>query len=201
MTLHPGDAPSGIDAGVVEDLFRQLLKALGQDPDSGDLRDTPRRAAAFWTGFLAAYDGGADTTFPFSEPAPGSNVVAVSGIDAWTICRHHLLPFHVRVDAAYVPDGKIIGLSKIPRIVARHAAALQVQEALTRQVAASLQEATGSPAVGVWATGEHLCMLMRGVRATGTWTTTQALLGDAATNPRTEQRLYNAVRHQRTGET
>jgi GTP cyclohydrolase I len=198
MTARPGPAPSGIDAGIVEDLFRQLLKALGQDPGCDDLRDTPRRAAAFWTGFLTP-DDSADTAFPFSEPVPGSGVVAVSGIDAWTVCRHHLLPFHVKVDAAYVPAGKIIGLSKIPRIVARHAAALQVQETLTSQVADSLREATGSPAVGVWATGEHLCMLMRGIRATGARTTTQALLGDALSNPHTEQRLYTAARHQRTG--
>lgn len=185
----------GIDTSAVEDLYRQLLKALGQDPDSDGLRDTPRRAAAFWAEFLQ-HDPSADTTFSFE--GWGSNVAAVSGIGAWTVCQHHLLPFHVTVAAAYQPAGKIIGLSKIARIVARHAATLQVQEALTHQIAASLAEATGSPAVGVWVTGEHLCMLMRGTRATGARASTQTLLGRAATDFVMERRLHAAA-HSGTG--
>jgi GTP cyclohydrolase I len=183
-----------VDTRAVEDLYRQLLKALGQDPDSDGLRDTPRRAAAFWAEFLR-HDSSADTTFSFE--GSGSNVAAVSGIGAWTVCQHHLLPFHVTVAAAYQPAGKIIGLSKIARIVARHAAALQVQETLTQQVAVSLAEATGSPAVGVWVTGEHLCMLMRGARATGARASTQTLLGAAVTDVVVERRLHTAAHHHR----
>ena len=97
------------------------------------------------------------------------------------------------VAAAYQPAGKIIGLSKIARIVARRAAALQVQETLTHQVAAALAEATGSPAVGVWVTGEHLCMLMRGTRAAGARASTQTLLGRAATDVDVERRLHRAA--------
>ena len=188
------DTPE-IDTSTVEDLYRQLLKALGQNPDSEGLRDTPRRAAAFWRDFLHP-DASADTTFSFE--GSGSNLAAVSGMGAWTLCQHHLLPFHVTVAAAYAPAGRIIGLSKIARIVARHAAALQVQEALTHQVAATLAEATGSPAVGVWVTGEHLCMLMRGTRAAGTRASTQTLLGTAATDFTMERRLHAAA-HPGTG--
>jgi GTP cyclohydrolase I len=183
------EAPE-IDTAAVEDLYRQLLKALGQDPGSEGLRDTPRRAAAFWRDFLRP-DASPDTTFSFE--GSGSDLAAVTGIGAWTICQHHLLPFHVTVSAAYAPAGRIIGLSKIARIVARHAAALQVQEALTHQVAVSLAEATGSPAVGVWVTGEHLCMLMRGTRAAGARASTRTLLGTAATDFATERRLHAAA--------
>ena len=186
----------GIDTSMIEDLYRQLLKALGQDPGSAHLRDTPRRAAAFWAEFLGPPPASTDTTFAFE--GSGSDLAAVSGIGAWTVCQHHLLPFHVTVAAAYVPAGKIIGLSKIARIVARHAAALQVQEALTCQVATSLATTTGSPAVGAWVTGEHLCMLMRGTRATGARASTQTLLGTAATDPATERRLHAAA-HPPTG--
>lgn len=191
MTTGASPGAPGIDTSMVEDLYRQLLKALGQDPGSEHLRDTPRRAAAFWAEFLRPQDASTDTTFAFE--GSGSDLAAVSGIGAWTVCQHHLLPFHVTVAAAYVPAGKIIGLSKIARIVARHAAALQVQEALTCQVAASLAAATGSPAVGVWVTGEHLCMLMRGTRAAGARASTQTLLGTAATDPATERRLHAAA--------
>jgi GTP cyclohydrolase IA len=196
MTITASRGAPGIDTAAVEDLYRQLLKALGQDPGSEALRDTPRRAAAFWAEFLYPDAGSADTTFSFE--GSGSDLAAVSGIGAWTVCQHHLLPFHVTVAAAYQPAGKIIGLSKIARIVARHAAALQVQEALTHQVATSLAEATGSPAVGVWVTGEHLCMLMRGARASGARASTQTLLGTAATDLAMEHRLH-AGAHPGTG--
>jgi GTP cyclohydrolase I len=181
----------GIDTDAVEDLYRQLLKALGQDPDSAQLRDTPRRAAAFWLEFLNPVRQESWTCFPYSQST--GDLVAVSGIEAWTVCQHHLLPFHITAAAAYAPDGKILGLSKIARIVAFHAGRLQVQESLTQQVARSLQEATGSPAVGVWVGGEHLCMMMRGARAGGTRTVTQTLLGSAGTDAQLEQRMYAAA--------
>jgi GTP cyclohydrolase IA len=192
MTWPAATPPEpGIDTAAVEHLYRQLLKALGQDPDSAELLDTPRRAAAFWHEFL---NPGAEeplTCFPYSQAA--GDLVAVSGIEAWTLCQHHLLPFRITAAAAYEPDGKILGLSKIARIVAFHAGKLQVQENLTQQVARSIQEATGSPAVGVWMRGEHLCMLMRGARAAGTRTITQTLLGSADTDPQLEQRMYAAA--------
>jgi GTP cyclohydrolase I len=181
----------GIDTDAVEDLYRQLLKALGQDPDSAELRDTPRRVAAFWLEFLNPVRQESWTCFPYTQST--ADLVAVSGIEAWTICQHHLLPFHITAAAAYAPHGKILGLSKIARIVACHAGRLQVQENLTQQVARSVQEATGSPAVGVWVRGEHLCMMMRGARAGGTRTVTQTLLGSAGTDPHLEQRMYRAT--------
>jgi GTP cyclohydrolase I len=189
----PESAPPepDIDTDAVEDLYRQLLKALGQDPGSAELRDTPRRAAAFWLEFLNPGRQESWTCFPYSQSA--GDLVAVSGIEAWTVCQHHLLPFHITAAAAYAPDGKVVGLSKIARIVAFHAGRLQVQETLTQQVARSLQEATASPAVGVWVRGEHLCMMMRGARAGGTRTVTHTLLGSAGTDPHLEQRMYAAT--------
>jgi GTP cyclohydrolase I len=183
--------PPDIDTAAVEDLYRQLLKMLGQDPDSDGLRDTPGRVAAFWRDFLRPDPAVTGTTFAYRQCA--GDLVAVSGIEAWTLCQHHLLPFHVTVSAAYVPDGKIIGLSKIARIVAGHAAGLQVQETLTQQVAVSLAGVTASPAVGVWAAGEHLCMMMRGARAARARTVTQTLLGSAASDPHLERRLHAAA--------
>lgn len=191
MTRPAAPAEPDTDTSAVEDLYRQLLKALGQDPGSEGLRGTPRRAAAFWAGFLHR-DSSAGTTFSFE--GSGSDTVAVSGIGAWTVCQHHLLPFHVTVATACQPAGKITGLPEIARIVARHAAALQVQEALTHQVALALAEVTGSPAVGVRVSGEHLCMLMRGTRAAGACASTQTLLGTAAADVAVEWRLHSAAR-------
>jgi GTP cyclohydrolase I len=172
---RPAERRPAVDVVSVEQLYRQLLVALGEDPDRDGLRDTPRRAAAWWSEFLGYDVGRLDTVF--DHDLGGEQYVAIRDITDWSLCEHHLLPFRVRVGIAYVPDGRVLGLSKLARIVSAHARSLQLQERLTAQIAHAVAEATGSPDVGVWVDGEHLCMSIRGVRAETARTTTGCLLG------------------------
>ncbi|MEV6987433.1 GTP cyclohydrolase I [Sphaerisporangium sp. NPDC051017] len=185
------------DQDAVEHLIRQLLTAIGEDPDRDGLKDTPRRVAAWWAQFLTPDPGVLDTVFDHDDV--GDQWVAVSDIEIWTICEHHLLPFRLSLTIGYIPAGRVIGLSKIARIALRHAAGLQLQERLTAQIAQTLASLTGSPDVGVWATGEHLCMSMRGVRATRARTRTGCLLGRLRTEPGLGDRLLAATEQRRHG--
>ncbi|MDX5567473.1 GTP cyclohydrolase I FolE [Streptomyces sp. ID05-04B] len=181
----------GIDIGEVEALYRKLLVALGQDVDSEGLRDTPARVARFWRDFLQHDPGTTDTAFTHQES--GGQYVVVSGIRAWSLCQHHLLPFRLDVHIGYVPAGRVLGLSKLPRIVQTYAHRLQLQEALTAQVAREVAALSGSGDVGVWSVGEHLCMAMRGVRDQAARTTAACLLGRLESDDRLAERLRTAA--------
>lgn len=193
MTIFETSLPTadGIDVGEVEALYRKLLVALGQDVDSEGLRETPARAARFWQDFLQHEPGTTDTCFTHHEA--GGQYVVVGGIRAWSMCQHHLLPFRLDVHIGYVPAGQVLGLSKLPRIVQTYAHRLQLQEALTAQVAHEVARLSGSEDVGVWAVGEHLCMAMRGVRDQAARTTTACLLGRLENDDRLADRLHTAA--------
>lgn len=180
-----------IDTAAIEQLYRQLLVALGQDPDREGLRDTPRRAASWWQEFLGHDAGRLDTGF--DHETCGEQYVAIRDITDWSLCEHHLLPFRVRAGIAYVPDRRVLGLSKLARIVSAHARRLQLQERLTAQIANAVAEVTCSSDVGVWIEGEHLCMSIRGVRAEAARTTTACLLGRLGTDHTLADRLRVAA--------
>ncbi|WP_405461422.1 GTP cyclohydrolase I [Streptomyces sp. NBC_00101] len=145
----------------MEDIARQLLVEIGEDPDRDGLKETPSRFARWWREF-SNYDAG-DTTTRFPVSTSGQ-VVIVSEIQVWSLCEHHLLPFNCSVTIAYKPLGEVLGLSKFARIAHRHAHRLQVQERLIQDIADEIGAVTGSPDVAVVAQGEHLCMSMRGIR-------------------------------------
>ncbi|GHH76904.1 GTP cyclohydrolase 1 [Streptomyces sulfonofaciens] len=153
----------------IELLARQLLVAIGEDPEREGLRDTPARYARWWREFTRYEPGTMDTVF---ETTTGANLVAVSAIGVWSLCEHHLLPFSCRLTVGYLPHGQILGLSKFARIAQRHAHKLQSQERLSEEIADDVEKLTGSPDVAVIGKGEHLCMAMRGIRAPATMTTT-----------------------------
>lgn len=180
-----------INVAALEAHTRQLLVLLGEDPDHDDLRDTPRRVAAWWRDFLE-YDPG-HTGSVFAHQAHGEQYVLVRGLSAWSLCEHHLLPFRVTAAIAVIPAGRVLGLSKFGRIVHGYAHRLQVQERLTAQVAHAVAEVTGNDDVGVWMTGEHLCMSMRGVRAEGARTDSVCLLGRLRTDHALTSRLSVAA--------
>ncbi|MFD0396491.1 GTP cyclohydrolase I [Kitasatospora sp. NPDC127121] len=184
---HDKPATPGIDAPRVESIIGELLNALGQDVTGEGLTGTPGRVARFWKEFLEYEPGTTDTVF--EHHAEGEGCVAVGGIRTASVCEHHLLPFTVQVCVAYAPAGQVLGLSKLVRIVERHAHALQLQERLSAQVAEEVARLTGSKAVAVWAVGEHQCMTVRGVRAHGSRTATEYLLAPLADDPRTVERL------------
>ncbi|MCL6739231.1 GTP cyclohydrolase I [Streptomyces ossamyceticus] len=152
------DAPA---CDPLEDIARSLLVEIGEDPERDGLRDTPARFARWWREFSSYEPGRVDTLF--SLEAEGQTVV-VSGIDVWSLCEHHLLPFSCSIAIAYRPKGDVLGLSKFARVAHRHAHRLQVQERLVQDIAAEVRAITRSEDVAVMGRGEHLCMTMRGIR-------------------------------------
>ncbi len=161
---HPPVAgePVGASQATLERIGRELLIAIGEDPDREGLRDTPRRFAKAWLEFIAPPPSNVDTAFSHSET---DQMVVVSGVEAWTMCEHHLLPFIVNVSIGYLTEGSVLGLSKLARIVQYYAHQLQLQEQLTQQVADHVKRAAKTASVAVLVSGHHLCMMMRGVRS------------------------------------
>lgn len=150
-----------VDKARLEWIGRELLAAIGEDEARDGLLDTPRRFAAWWAEFIDYEPGKVETAFD----VPGADeMIVVSGIEVWSLCEHHLLPFRATVTIGYIPAGQVLGLSKLARIAHRHAHRLQVQERMVAQIADDVAQITGTDDVAVIATGEHLCMTMRGIR-------------------------------------
>ena len=162
------------DLEAASSAVADLLTALGRDLDDGHLADTPRRVAAAYAEMLTprAFDM---TTFPNEEGY--DELILARGIPMQSVCAHHLLPFHGVAHVGYLPGERILGLSKLARVVELFARDLQVQERLTKQVADWLQEHLAPKGVGVVIEADHLCMSLRGVRATGARTVTSSLRG------------------------
>jgi GTP cyclohydrolase I len=171
-----------VDTAAAERAARDLLLALGADLDTPDLRDTPRRVAASLSEMLTAQQF-TFTTFPNSEGY--DELVLVRDIPFQSLCMHHLLPFQGVAHVAYLPAGRIVGLSKLARVVEHYARDLQLQERLTTQVAHCLQERLEPKGVGVVIEAEHLCMSLRGVQKPGARTVTSALHGLVRDDSRT----------------
>ncbi|HUX70964.1 MAG TPA: GTP cyclohydrolase I FolE [Cellulomonadaceae bacterium] len=173
------DAPTGYDAARVEAAIRELLLAVGEDPDREGLRDTPARVArAYAETFAGLRQDPADvlsTVFDIGH----QEMVLVKDIEVYSTCEHHLVPFHGVAHVGYIPssDGRITGLSKLARLVDIYARRPQVQERLTSQVADALVEHLNPRGVIVVIECEHLCMSMRGVRKPGSRTVTSAVRG------------------------
>jgi GTP cyclohydrolase I len=177
--LHPTVDYPGAERAVAD-----LLTALGEDISRPGLRDTPRRIAAAYAELLTP-EPFEPTTFPNEEHY--DELVLVRDIPFHSLCEHHLLPFHGVAHLAYLPGERIIGLSKLARVVEMFARRLQVQERLTVQVADWLEEQLSPKGVGVVLEAEHLCMTLRGVQKPGAKTVTSALLGLVRDDPRTRQ--------------
>ena len=190
--LHAAAAPfaGGIDLDAAQDAVRDLLAALGRDVSEDGLRDPPRRVAAAFAELLEQ-EPFALTTFPNGDGY--DELVVVRDIPFHSLCMHHLLPFHGVAHVAYLPGERIVGLSKLARVVELFARDLQVQERLTMQVARFLEEHLQPKGVGVVLEAEHLCMSLRGVQKAGTRTTTSALLGLLRDDPRTRQEFLSLV--------
>jgi len=184
VVSNPAPIDTSIDADAAERAIQDLLKALGQDADSEHLRDTPRRVVAAYAELLTPQPF-AMTTFPNEEGY--DELVLVRDIPFQSLCQHHLLPFHGVAHVGYLPGERILGLSKLARVVEHFARRLQVQERLTQQVAACLDENLRPKGVGVVLEAEHQCMSLRGVRANGSRTITSALRGTMRTDPATRQ--------------
>lgn len=150
-----------VDIAELEVIGRALLVAIGEDPDRDGLRDTPKRWARWWQEFLEVEKRDTWTSF---DALRTDQMVVVRNIAAWSLCEHHLLPFSCDVSVGYLATGKLLGLSKLVRIVRSCTQSLQMQERLVEEIAAAVHAATGSESVAVVVRGKHLCMAMRGVR-------------------------------------
>src|SRR5438874_1154123 len=176
--------PSTMDYERMEEAVADLLEALGVDLTDESLQDAPRRVAAAYSELLTPLPFEA-TTFPNDEGY--DELVVARSIPFHSLCEHHLLPFHGFAHVAYLPGDRIIGLSKLGRVVDKFARRLQVQERLTNQIAVWLEENLEPKGVGVVLEAEHLCMSLRGVQKPGTLTMTSALRGLVRDDPRTRQ--------------
>jgi GTP cyclohydrolase I len=169
-----------------EKLIRRELELLGEDPDREGLLKTPQRVANSMTFLTEGYSSSAEKVVGkgiFEEEH--DNMIMVRDIELYSLCEHHMLPFFGKAHVAYIPNGKIVGLSKIPRIVDVYARRLQVQERLTEQIADGLCRVVNPSGVGVVIEAFHLCMMMRGVQKQNSKTITSALRGAFREDPKT----------------
>ena len=192
-----GNAPQGsIQEAEFASHDRSILGLLGEEPGREGLLETPRRAARAMAFLTQGYEQDASEILNgavFEEPY--SEMIVVKGIELYSLCEHHLLPFFGRAHVAYIPDGKIVGLSKIPRIVDVFARRLQVQERLSVQIRDAIQEAINPRGVAVVIEAQHLCMVMRGVQKQHSVTTTSAMSGDFLDNPATRAEFMRLIQH------
>ena len=159
--------PKRVDYPRLLALGRELLLAIGEDPDREGLRETPRRWADAWREFIEYDPGTTETTF---ASVSSEQLVCVSGIRVASLCEHHLLPFWCDVSIGYIPNAKVLGLSKFARIAQQFAHRLQLQERLGEQIADEISRVTGTQNVAVVLKGEHYCMAARGIRMPGRMT-------------------------------
>jgi len=187
----PGPPGRRIDLPAAEAAARALLVALGTDVSAPGVADTPRRMAAAYAELLTPVPFAA-TTFPNDEGY--DELVVARDIPFHSLCMHHMLPFHGVAHVAYLPGARIVGLSKLARVVESFSRDLQVQERLTMQVAGWLEETLRPRGVGVVLEAEHACMTLRGVRKPGTRAVTSALRGRLRDDARTRNEFLTLVR-------
>ncbi|MUL37877.1 GTP cyclohydrolase I FolE [Gloeocapsopsis dulcis] len=190
------EAKSPVSEAEMQQAVRTLLLGMGEDPDREGLRDTPKRVVKALKFLTSGYHQSLDELLNgavFHEDA--NEMVLVRDIDLFSSCEHHILPILGRAHVAYIPDGKVIGLSKVARICEMYARRLQVQERLTAQIAEALQGLLQPQGVAVVVEATHMCMVMRGVQKPGSWTVTSAMKGAFANDARTRQEFMSLIRH------
>ena len=190
----PETENTNLDHDAIQNAVTQILNAVGEDPQREGLQYTPRRVACMYDELLSGYHAdpqkivnGALFEIKYDE------MVLVRDIEFYSLCEHHMLPFMGRVHVAYIPDGKVLGLSKIPRIVDMYARRLQVQERLTRQIADFISDLLKPQGVAVVVEALHLCSMMRGVKKHNARMTTSAMHGAFRANLATRQEFLDNI--------
>jgi GTP cyclohydrolase I len=182
-----------------ESAIRKILQEIGEDPDRQGLKDTPKRIEKMYKELTRGYEQTAtglinDAMFDVDY----DEMVVVTNINFYSLCEHHMLPFFGVAHVGYIPNGKVVGLSKIPRIVDMYARRLQVQERMTAQIANVLQEHLDPDGVGVIVEGYHMCMSMRGVEKEKAKMITSTLLGSYKEDPKTRTEFLELIRSERS---
>jgi GTP cyclohydrolase IA len=181
-------------------LIRRQIELVGEKPDREGLRRTPLRVAEAYNFFTRGYEENPkevlnDALFESTS----DEMVIVKDIDFYSLCEHHMLPFFGKCHVAYLPSKKVVGLSKIPRLVEIYARRLQIQERMTQEIASTLIELINADGVGVVVEAQHLCMMMRGVEKQNSYAITSAMLGSFRDDARTRSEFLELLRHKRNG--
>ncbi len=192
LTLSVPGGAGGSES--IADHMRRILRSIGENPDREGLRRTPERFEKAFRFLTSGYQqdpekllNGAMFSVSYDQ------MVLVKDIEFYSLCEHHLLPFFGKCHVAYIPDQKVVGLSKIPRLVNMFARRLQIQERLTSQIANAIQQKIAPLGVGVVIEGRHLCMVMRGVEKESSQTVTSSMLGSFKENPKTREEFLSLI--------
>ena len=182
----------------IEDITKTLLEEIGEDPSRKGLERTPKRVAKAWQFLAKGYEQNLEDIINnaiFYEDY--DEMVTIRDIDFFSLCEHHLLPFFGKAHIAYIPKGKVIGLSKIPRIVEMFGRRLQIQERMTQQIAEAVNKVVAPNGVAVILEGEHMCMQMRGVQKRNSYASTSFMTGVFREDSRTRQEFLTLINHRK----
>lgn len=194
----PEESRQNMDLPAIEEAVRMILKAIGEDPDREGLLETPQRVARMYAEVFSGLHRDIKKDIKvFTEPG-NDEMILIGDIPFYSMCEHHLLPFHGKAHVVYIPkDGKIFGLSKVARIVDTLSRKPQLQERLTSEIADQIIDCIDAAAVCVVIEAEHLCMTMRGIKKPGSKTVTSAMRGGCRTDARTRNEALALINRQR----
>jgi GTP cyclohydrolase I len=182
----------------MEQYWAKIIEAIGEDLDRPGLADTPKRAAKAFEFLTRGYTQSVDEVVNNALfPSDSSEMILVQDVELYSLCEHHLLPFIGKCHVAYIPTGKVLGLSKVARIVDLYARRLQIQEALTSQIAETIMQVTNAEGVGVIIEAKHMCMMMRGVEKQNSVMKTSAMLGCFRSEQKTREEFLSLLQMKR----
>ena len=196
----PIESRQNMDLPKIEHAVREILEAIGEDPNREGIRETPQRVARMYAEIFSGLHRDISKDIKVFHEEGNDEMILIGDIPFYSMCEHHLLPFHGKAHVVYIPrDGKILGLSKVARIVDTLSRKPQLQERLTSEIADKITEAVDARSVCVIIEAEHLCMTMRGIRKPGSKTVTSAMRGGCRTDARTRNEALALINRQRLG--